>query len=212
MTQSYGIRSLPRPSQSRADRTGLVRLVLLVWIALVTAGFASLVVYERYPGADVASSLKAESTLQPETWTLLVAVHPRCPCTRATVDELESLLRRYPADVDCHALVYHPPGLEKEWLELSLVEQLRALPRVTLSGDSDGRKLAALGMETSGAIRLIDPAGKVRFHGGITASRGHRGFNPGSQIIESLLRGEAITLDHAPVYGCRMRPAPKEIQ
>ncbi len=212
MNQLQGIRSLPRSSPNRAYRTGLVRLVLLVWIALVTAGFSALVVYERYPGTDGGPTLKAESTLHRETWTLLVAVHPRCPCTQATVDELESLLRRYPADVVCHAMVYHPPGLEKVWLELSLVEQLRALPRVTLSGDSDGRKLAALGMETSGAVRLIDPAGKVRFYGGITASRGHRGFNAGSQIIESLLRGKAITLDHAPVYGCRMRPAPKEIQ
>lgn len=199
------VRSLPPPVRYRSGRVGMMRVALIVWIALVTAGFVTLVVYERSPGADGIPSQTISLNLERETWTLLVGVHPRCPCTRATVDELEWLLYRNRKILKCNALIYHPEGFEKEWMELPLVARLKNMPGVTLRGDSDGRELARLGIETSGGIRLFDPRGKLCFQGGITPSRGHRGLNLGSEIIESLLRGEPTPLNNAPVYGCSTR-------
>lgn len=212
MTNRWKMWSIRPPANAAANRVGLVRLALVVWIVLVTAGFALLMVYQQSPGADIVPAEISEPNPESETWTLLVGVHPRCPCTQATVNELEHLLRRYPARLDCQALIYHPEKRGKEWLALPMVERLRDLPQVSLRGDSDGRELAALGIETSGGVRLFDPTGKLRFHGGITPSRGHRGVNMGSEIIETLLRGEPTTLDQAPVYGCRIRSSSKKDQ
>lgn len=212
MTNLWKSRSLLPPAKDAATRLGLVRLALLVWIALVAAGFARLVVYQQSPGADIVPAEISEPNPECETWTLLVGVHPRCPCTQATVNELEHLLRRYPASLDCQVMIYHPEKRGQEWLALPMVNQLRILPQVTLRGDSEGRELAALGIETSGGVRLFDPTGKLRFHGGITPSRGHRGVNMGSEIIETLLRGEPTNLDHAHVYGCRIRSSSKKDQ
>ena len=46
-----------------------------------------------------------EMSLDPKRATLLVFTHARCPCTRATLTELNRLISRYPERIAAHILV-----------------------------------------------------------------------------------------------------------
>ena len=67
------------------------RTVIGVWALLVVAGFVSLDGYAHGPGpADVPPPLWPEGAgPAPTEDTLLVFLHPRCPCSRATVEQLD---------------------------------------------------------------------------------------------------------------------------
>ncbi|MFO0864756.1 MAG: hypothetical protein U0744_08910 [Gemmataceae bacterium] len=71
--------------------------------------------------------------------------------------------------------------------------------------DPEGVEASLFGAETSGHVMLFDPSGHRRFHGGITASRGHAGENMGRQKIIAIVRGESTARDEFPVFGCRLR-------
>jgi hypothetical protein len=136
---------------------------------------------------------------------LVMAIHPRCPCSRASVGELTRLLTWHRDQLSCAMLVYQPHDATRDWLETSLVASARALPGTAIVADVDGQYAARLGMSTSGAVVLYSPKGTVEFHGGITPSRGHWGDNLGADAIGTLLAGEEPLRRAAPVYGCPIR-------
>jgi hypothetical protein len=87
---------------------------------------------------------------------------------------------------------------------------------VTAVADPDGEEAQRFGAATSGHVLLFDPAGELRFSGGITASRGHVGDNDGcDRLIRLLTAGVGAerpsgvgipAVSRQPlVYGCPIR-------
>jgi hypothetical protein len=70
--------------------------------------------------------------------------------------------------------------------------------------DPDGRVASTLGAETSGHCVLVDAQGTVRFYGGLTIARGHRGLSPAQDAILQMVAGRRPALAFAPVYGCAL--------
>ena len=148
----------------------------------------------------------------PGRFTLLLFVHPHCPCTRATLGELSWLAPRTQANVDIQVLFVRPPGAADGWERGGLWDKAAAIPGVGLSADEDGREARRFGAETSGLALLYDSWGRRVFRGGITAGRGHAGDNPGRQAILACLANPAepsagvqLAPDagrSAPVFGC----------
>lgn len=64
-----------------------------------------------------------------------------------------------------------------------LFARLSAQGQVLAMNDRDGAELSRFGFRTSGDTRLYAPDGALVFHGGITASRGHEGDNPGQSAV-----------------------------
>ena len=62
------------------------------------------------------------------------------------------------------------------------------------------------GAETSGHTVLYDASGALRFHGGITAARGHEGGSAGRAAIVAAVRGEEPS-SSAHVFGCSLASA-----
>src|SRR5262249_57501676 len=78
------------------------------------------------------------------------------------------------------------------------------IPGVSVALDAGGAEAKRFGAETSGAVVLYDPAGRLVFHGGITAARGHEGDSFGQQRIAAFLSGARADRADAPVFGCAL--------
>ena len=134
--------------------------------------------------------------------TLLMFVHPRCPCSRASIGELARLLVQGRGLGGVHVLFINPPGMSAGWAETGLWEQASMIPGVTVRLDQDGVEAKRFGAETSGLTLLYNASGRLLFEGGITISRGHSGDSPGSGALISLLAHKNSDLSRTPVFGC----------
>jgi hypothetical protein len=189
-----------------AGRTQRLALGIVFWLALTVTGLAVLTVYSLTPGASHPPLDWNEASLPgelPEGKHLLVmALHPHCPCSRASLGELARLLRLVHPQLACQILVYSPAENDLHWQTTDLLRTAAALPETQLVADREGRLAARLGMHTSGAVVLYDPYGAAQFYGGITASRNHHGDNQGGDAIRALVEGESPALRQTLVYGC----------
>jgi hypothetical protein len=180
-------------------------LGILAWLALIAGGYAWLLRYSFASGKTsvaprtIPVDLNLPSHLaQPQ---ILLALHPRCPCSRATVNELAKILSRVPSASDVTVLMYKPPDEPDSWLEGVLLDACRRM-HCQVRPDPGGRMAASLGSLTSGSVVLYDADGKLRYQGGITCSRGHEGDNPGERAIIEILQGRRDSHRSMPVFGC----------
>ena len=188
-------------------------LIIGVWAGSVGAGAVEL---QRY------KSSAAPATMAPESWpassrlarrvgkpTLVVLAHPRCPCTKATVHELNVLMNEVGAALTLHVLFVKPPSTGAGWEQTELWRAAAALPGAVLTTDDGGREAKLFNATNSGHAVLYDAAGRRVFSGGLTISRGHEGDNPGLSRVLSLVTQGRAESDRAPVFGCDLeRPVP----
>src|SRR6266571_646178 len=85
----------------RPFRRWHVLVFVAVWLGAALAGNAALARYQAKPGEVLAPPAvwPANSRIERISGrpTLLLFAHPGCPCTRASVHELEWLITRFPA-------------------------------------------------------------------------------------------------------------------
>ncbi len=140
----------------------------------------------------------------PGVWTVVMAAHPECPCTRASIQELRYALAHASEPYRLFVLAYEPehmPGFASTPAMASLAE--REHTRVVI--DTDGAIAQRLGGVTSGFVSVYDRGGRLRFAGGVTPTRSHTGPNTGSASVRALLSGDDPPAPAAPVYGCPIR-------
>lgn len=190
------------------------------WLALLILGFWQLYLYEHRAGRDqgvVPSRWPAESSLalDDRRFTLLVFVHPRCPCSRATLHELSRLLARVESQVLVTVVFSYPDDVPPDWERSDLWNIATNTTGVAVVRDRGGHEAQRFGAGTSGDVTMYSANGDLWFSGGITGSRGHEGDNFGSAAIAGLLQGELTPPLSAPVFGCcltnqRTGSAPEE--
>jgi hypothetical protein len=183
----------------------LLAALLLLWGISISAGFWGLWSYASTPGvADVAPRVwPADSGLArtPGRWTLVMFVHPHCPCTQASIAELERLQANAAGRIDLLIVSLKPSGSDQGWSNSPLVRRAAGLPGVVVVADADGALSRRFRARTSGETLLYDPAGRLAYHGGITAARGHEGDNPGTGAILTLVAGGDAPAT-CPAFGC----------
>jgi hypothetical protein len=131
-------------------------------------------------------------------------LHPRCPCSSASLYELSQLTSRAGPKIAAHVLFVQPPGAPVGWDDGELWNTANQISGVNVAVDRDAKDANIFGASTSGQVLLYDSAGKLRFSGGITDGRGHRGDNAGYLTILTLVRGEQTNVAATPVYGCSL--------
>lgn len=184
---------------------------ITVWVLVVSSGFALLLTYAARPGGvgPDAPAWPRNVSISPaaDHYNLVLSIHPKCPCSNATAEELATILAHTRSAMQVHVLVYTPADALSAWSRTSLVEAIERLPNVALTLDPDGAQAARFGALTSGDAQLFSPAGTLLFHGGITPSRGHMGDNAGSDAIKELVLGRSSTTHATPVFGCSLNHA-----
>jgi hypothetical protein len=196
----------------------LTRAVLagvgIAWALAIAAGLIVLWDYEAGPAPaghppahwPVDSRVPAPNAHA----RLVIAAHPQCPCTRATIGELELLMAESNGLVDAYVLFYRPEGVPSGWERTDLWTRAAAIPAVQVLRDDQGVESGRFGALASGQAMLYSAHGDLLFAGGITASRGHSGDNAGRAAIVALLNGEPAVRTVTPVFGCTIFDAPAQ--
>jgi hypothetical protein len=191
-------------ARSRYFKTALLGFV---WLLAIAFGVRALLSYENTPGrvGSVPNRWPVDSGIERATDrpTLVMLVHPQCPCTRASVAELAKLMARVREKVRAYVLVSKPRDRSAEWIDTAVWKAAKAIPDVSVLVDVDGEESRRFGAETSGHTIVFNSTGRLIFVGGITGSRGHEGDNIGENAIVSLLGDQNAAVPRsASIFGC----------
>lgn len=214
------IQSRPRVSR----KTVLIFTVL--WGVVLAGGFTALLAYQLYqpplphaahrmdevqdlvkiPGLLPQATRDLSSTGFDSKTSVFFFFHPNCPCTAATIIELERVIAQNGGadrvQPKLYAFVYCPAEAGASWTNTASINQARAIPGLTLIDDPDARMARRFGAAVSGQVLMYGADGTLVFNGGITESRGHEGDNPGLDQLRGFLSGKTPGIASFPVFGC----------
>jgi hypothetical protein len=180
--------------------------LFVAWLATVGLGLKVVWNYAAQPGEAAAppAHWPSGSPIQPasDRATLVLLAHPRCPCTRATVNELAVLMAKCQGKLVAYVSFYRPAGAGDDWERTDLWNSASVIPGVSVLRDEDGAIAASFNGATSGQALLYDSRGDLQFAGGITSARGHSGDNSGRAAIISILNSQTEEHQGTPVFGC----------
>ena len=196
-------------SPQRSNRT--LVLLTIAWITLTGIGAFALLRHE-FDGVSVVDAPaqwpEALGAFNPSgrDLTVVMAIHPDCPCTRASIEQLDRLLTRYPDAVQAIGLISDRVDGEAETLRQT--DYWRRLDRMAGARpvrDVAGHWAKLLGAPVSGTVAVYDAGGALRFQGGLTASRGHDGPSRALSMLSAWAEGasfpESVSL---PAFGCAL--------
>jgi hypothetical protein len=197
--------------QARRFLAPVILVLGLAWCAVLAGGFYVLLRYTTTPGeqAPVRGQWPQDSPIEriAGSYNLVIALHPRCPCSQASVTELERILAGALESVRVHVLAYQPPSsaLDEGWSDSELLRRVKRIPGISLYKDTHAEEAERFGARTSGHVVLYGRDGELLFHGGITSARGHEGEAAAHQVLGALLRGERSQPSDTLVFGCPLR-------
>jgi hypothetical protein len=180
----------------------------LAWMAAVGVGFTMLMNYSVEPGAPaLAPSQWSSSRIAAPhgQYLLVMTIHPHCPCTRASVTELNNLMGLLRGtNVKGYVLAVKPSEFQDEWARTESFRNASRIPGIEVLVDVDGAESSRLGARTSGQVLLYGPGGGLLFAGGLTPDRGHLGDSPGRHRIVSLVKTGTADANDSLVFGCEL--------
>jgi hypothetical protein len=181
-------------------------LSLIAWGGVLATGLAILGSYKAEPGPSGQPPPhwpRGSAIPRPHSRpALLLFAHPHCPCTRASLEELIALMTRTRGLADVYVVFSAPPGSPSSWERTATWDYAASIPGIRRVRDSGAAEAMRFGALTSGHVLLYDANAALLFSGGITASRGHVGENPGRSAIVTLLSGQRSTRGRTPTFGC----------
>ena len=181
---------------------------IALWVTGVAWGMKWMTDYSFTPGeagTPATSWPGAEIGRGSGRFTLVVGLHPECPCSQATLDELDRILLEAGDSLDV-IVVFDDTVPTVPVRSSSLYQRAAQLPRTRLVCLTSAAELQRFDFRTSGETRLYRPDGKLAFRGGITASRGHVGDNPGATAVVRYTRAELCGTTATPAFGCALTP------
>ena len=187
-------------------KSGFLIFAGILWVVAIAVGGTVLLRYASTAG-DIGNSPQgwpaaSHLSLFPDAATLVLSVHPHCPCTRASVVELNDLMLALRGRLKAYVLVIKPGDFPEGWEKTDILSSAKRIPGVEVLTDLDGAEAAKFGARTSGQAMLFDSGGRLMFNGGITEGRGHIGDNPGLQRIISLVKTGKADKNNSLVFGC----------
>ncbi len=184
---------------------------VIIWVALIILGEIQLLRYDYTPHFQPRSlqkwPLESRIKLASEHPTLLMFVHPKCPCSRSSIGELSRLMTRCQGKLTAYVLFVRPSILSEQWVKTDLWKNAVRIPGVQVSEDIDGVEVERFHSATSGHALLYSKQGQLLFSGGITGSRGHFGDNDAREAVEMLVEGKITAQSPKifPVFGCLLK-------
>lgn len=178
-----------------------------MWALVCAGGFGAWAAHAGLPGHAATAPVRwpaGAPAREPGHPALVMLIHPRCPCTAASLDELAWILARKPARAVVDLIFVRPAGEPAGWEEDGPSwRAARAMTGARVLVDTDGSLAALFGARVSGQSLVYDARGELAFSGGITAARGHRGDNDGRDAALAALGGGGAPRSW-PVFGCAL--------
>jgi hypothetical protein len=196
-------------------RKAVFAAIILIWGASIFYGARVLLQYETGEGkpGQPPSRWPAASSLQRSAgrFTLVMAAHPDCPCTRAGVKELEQLTAGLAGRLDAF-VVFRKPEASHEDISSSLLwKTAAAIPGIQVRHDANGEEIERFQAWVSGQTMLYDREGRLVFSGGITNARGLEGYSRGEQEIIRIVTGRSVAgVATTAVFGCSLHDPDSE--
>lgn len=188
----------------------VIAATAVVWSAVIAYGMQQWMVFEYTPGIidghpptwPAASRLRADE----RSGTLIVFVHPRCACTRATLNKLAVILTDCPNPPSNYVVLSAAGEDSSPESEADLQRRYAEIfPNSHVILDRDGSESKRFGATTSGFILFFNKRGRLRFSGGITP---HRGGEPPcdseEQLAGALRDTSAAVVVETPTFGCSL--------
>jgi hypothetical protein len=188
-----------------AAKLVLALVLCLLWGIAAGAGMVWLTRYSGTPGlpGTPPEEWPATAHLSRGPYTLVMAAHPKCPCTRASLDELAVVMAESKGRMAASVLFLAPEDERPDWWETSLWHAAASIPGVTPVADRGGVLQHVFGALTSGSVAVYDSSNHLRFSGGLTAARGHAGVNAGRLSLIALMDSrQMVATANTPVFGC----------
>jgi hypothetical protein len=189
-------------------RSGVLATLIGLWILGAILGMVALWRFESTAGAAPANPatwpVTASIRPQPSRATMVLFAHPKCPCTRASLENISALAREFATTTDAHVVFLQPTREGHDWSNTELCATATRDPHLNVTFDSDGVEAQRFGVATSGHVLLYDANGALLFSGGVTSGRGQSGRSPHvDTLVESLRGGQHARVA---VFGCPLRP------
>ncbi|MEO8380364.1 MAG: hypothetical protein ABI779_11930 [Acidobacteriota bacterium] len=203
------IRQVPITVTADTRRPLSVWAFVLVWALSVAGGLMIFNAYQNRQGprGAVPRSWPAESRIlrSPDSATLLVFLHPNCPCSRASVHSLQRITGSLPPSSLPRIVFVIRKAVTNDWRAKSLLADASATPNATLLNDVNEEEIARFGTQVSGHALLYDHEGHLLFDGGLTAERGQEGDSVAADRLHALLGGTTTSATRTAVFGCALR-------
>ncbi len=191
----------------------LNRFIFCVWVILCAIGLGAVSLHSFdgiVPDSTDNGRWPQDSRLiQDPHERLVIFIHPQCPCTQATLSELEAVLARQSV-----ATTLVISAIDPEWLDSKVMQHIKRMQSrypafVDVLLDTDASESECFGATASGHCMYFNRQGQKVFSGGITASRGHVGDNDARYRLMELIQSssEVQGLEDPslfPVFGCRL--------
>ena len=119
------------PPVTRGRRNAMT-LTVAIWLMLTATGLGALSFY-AFTGSSPVQAAQQWPTneilaLDPARPVLVLFLHPRCPCSSASITELHRVLSRYPDVFQTYAVLTVPPGAASDWNWAIEVVKFRITP------------------------------------------------------------------------------------
>lgn len=180
----------------------------IIWLMLISVGFFTLMKYEYTPGAPAQASFRwpkdSNMQLMKPASTLVMFVHPHCPCTRASIVELSRIMTRHKDKLSAYVVVLSPKVLPAGWEKTDIWCSAEGISGVTVLKDTDGQESRIFGSRTSGQTMVYNAQGELIHSGGITAARGQIGDNSAAQVLVASVERQPATPARTMVFGCSL--------
>lgn len=178
------------------------------WLFALVGSFAALNWYKQLPGAVGVIKTHWPQNVSYDyhhnQYNFVMFAHPKCGCTKASLGELENLIRDTGSKLNVKIFFYHPKKTPASWTETDSKIAAEKIPGVEVYTDEGGEVARRFGAMTSGQVMVYSPQGDLAYAGGITESRGHVGPNNGSRSIASVVESGITNIKTQPTFGCML--------
>ena len=194
------------PINQSKQLPGFAKLTLSVWGLAVLGGTLAIAAYSNTPGANAETVVTwpadTDVDRSANSPTLVLFLHPKCPCSWSTLREFNRALEDSSDQVKIQIGLFCPASEADGWTDTPLTQFADQLQPGCTFIDRSAIEALRFGVLTSGHVLAFSESGICLFSGGITTSRGHDGENRGSLALRSICRGDNPGFLQPPVFGC----------
>lgn len=187
----------------------IISVIISIWVGSIIWSTKAMLIFQFTPGkmGKVFNDFpqKSKLVLDQTLPTLILFLHPKCTCSKASVEEIKIIKSSIKKEFKLIAVVQTASLKLTDELE-KLKEELSTLPHSTIVNDSYSFETNLFSVKTSGQIYIYSSFGELIYTGGSTSSRGTSSPSELRRTIASILETnkKPHQLITKSIYGCEM--------